>query len=139
MLISILGMIIRNKRKKLNITLEELSDLTGISAAELSYIENGKIKAPSSVFLYRLSNALELDYNEMLNYKYASYYRLKELLNALDIIGDIRLDIDDFSNDNRKIYDYEEEEYKDVKAYRLLGLLAIALIDLGLIEIPEES
>lgn len=82
MLISILGMIIRNKRKKLNITLEELSDLTGISAAELSYIENGKIKAPSSVFLYRLSNALELDYNEMLNYKYASYYRIKELLNA---------------------------------------------------------
>ena len=82
MLISILGMIIRNKRKKLNITLEELSDLTGISAAELSYIENGKIKAHSSVFLYILSNALELDYNEMLNYKYASYYRLKELLNA---------------------------------------------------------
>ena len=46
------------------------------------FFENGKIKAPSSVFLYRLSNALELDYNEMLNYKYASYYRLKELLNA---------------------------------------------------------
>ena len=63
-------------------TLEDLSNLTGISKTELSYIENGKIKEPSSVFLYRLSKILELDYNEMLNYKYASYYRVKELLNA---------------------------------------------------------
>ena len=65
-------------------------------------------------------------------------FAVKELLNAFNIIGDIRLDIDDFSDDNKRIYDYEEKEYQDTKAYRLLGLLVIALIDLGLIEISEE-
>ena len=49
------------------------------------------------------------------------------------------MDIDDFSTDNRKIYDFEEEEFKNSKAYRLLGVLVIALIDLGLIEIYEEA
>ena len=66
-------------------------------------------------------------------------FAVKELLCALDIIGDISLDIDDFSTDNRKIYDFEEEEFKNSKAYRLLGVLVIALIDLGLIEIYEEA
>ena len=66
-------------------------------------------------------------------------FAAKELLHALDIIGDISLDIDNFSTDNRKIYDYEEEEFRNSKAYRLLGLLIIALIDLGLIEISEEN
>lgn len=79
MLIKILGMILRLRRKQLKLTLRQLSKLTDISKTELSNIENGKIKAPSSVFLYRLANVLELDYNYILKFKYASYYRKKEM------------------------------------------------------------
>ena len=82
MLILILGMILRNERLKNNLTLEQLSKLTNISASELDKIELGKIKAPSSVFLFRLSKVLNLDYNEMLKYRFASYYRKKGILNA---------------------------------------------------------
>ena len=64
------------------LTLEELSKLTNISESELDKIELGKIKTPSSVFLFRLSKVLNLDYNEMLKYRFASYYRKKGILNA---------------------------------------------------------
>ncbi len=80
--ILILGIILRNARIKMNLTLEALSKLTNISIAELSNLENGNIKEPSSVFLYRLSNVLNLDYNEMLKYRFESYYRKKELISA---------------------------------------------------------
>lgn len=80
--ILVLGMILRNARIKKNLTLEALSRLTNISIAELSNLENGNIKEPSSVFLYRLSNILDLDYNEMLKYRFESYYRKKELISA---------------------------------------------------------
>lgn len=82
MLITILGIIIGLRRRELNLTLEDLSKITDISIGELSKLENGKIKTPKSVFLYRLANALKLDYNTLLNYKYASYYREKELAYA---------------------------------------------------------
>ncbi len=82
MLILVLGMILREARTKNNLTLETLSKLTNISITELSNLENGNIKEPSSVFLYRLSNILNLDYNEILNYRYESYYRKQELINA---------------------------------------------------------
>ena len=82
MLILVLGMILREARTKMNLTLEALSKLTNISIAELSNLENGNIKEPSSVFLYRLSNVLNLDYNEMLKYRFEPYYRKQELINA---------------------------------------------------------
>lgn len=82
MLILILGTILREARKNMNLTLEALSKLTNISIAELSDLENGNIKEPSSVFLFRLSNTLNLDYNEMLKYRFESYYRIQELINA---------------------------------------------------------
>lgn len=82
MLILVLGMILRDARIKNKLTLEALSKLTNISISELSNLENGNIKEPSSVFLYRLSKILNLDYNEMLKYRFESYYRIKELLNA---------------------------------------------------------
>lgn len=79
MLIKILGMILRLRRIQKNISIKDLSKMTDISKSELNKIENGKIKAPSSVFLYRLANVLDLDYNYILKYKYASYYRKKEM------------------------------------------------------------
>lgn len=82
MLILVLGMILKEARTKMNLTLEALSKLTNISVTELSNLENGNIKEPSSVFLYRLSNALNLDYNEILKYRFNPYYRKQELMSA---------------------------------------------------------
>ncbi|MDO5556924.1 MAG: helix-turn-helix transcriptional regulator [Clostridia bacterium] len=80
--IHILGKILKEKRLKMKLTLEELSEITKISITELSNLENGNIKEPSCVFLFRLSKVLKLNYEELLKYRYESYYRIKELLNA---------------------------------------------------------
>ena len=80
--ILILGEILKEKRIKMKLSLKALSKLTNISISELSKLENGLIREPSSVFLYRLSNILNLDYNEMLKYRFASYYKKRELLGA---------------------------------------------------------
>lgn len=82
MFILVLGMILKEARTKMNLTLEALSKLTNISVTELSNLENGNIKEPSSVFLYRLSNTLNLDYNEILKYRFNPYYRKQELMSA---------------------------------------------------------
>lgn len=75
-------MILKQARKEHNLTLKALSELTDISISELNKLENGQIKEPCSVFLYRLSIVLHLDYNEMLKYRFASYYRKKGIINA---------------------------------------------------------
>lgn len=36
-------------------------------------LENGLIREPSSVFLYRLSNVLEIDYEEVLRHRWCRY------------------------------------------------------------------
>lgn len=82
MFILVLGMILKEARTKMNLTLEALSKLTNISVTELSNLENGNIKEPSSVFLYRLSNTLNLDYNEILKYRFNPYYRKQELMSV---------------------------------------------------------
>lgn len=75
-------MILKQARKERNLTLKVLSELTDISISELNKLENGLIKEPCSVFLYRLSEVLDLDYEEMLKYRFASYYRKKGIINV---------------------------------------------------------
>jgi DNA-binding helix-turn-helix protein len=75
-------MILKQARKERNLTLKVLSELTDISISELNKLENGLIKEPCSVFLYRLSEVLNLDYEEMLKYRFASYYRKKGIINV---------------------------------------------------------
>ena len=71
--IRLLGEIFREKRKNKKLTLEALSKLTDISISELSKLENGLIREPSSVFLYRLSNVLEIDFEEVLRHRWCRY------------------------------------------------------------------
>lgn len=71
--IRLLGEIFREKRKSKKLTLEALSKITDISIAELSMLENGLIREPSSVFLYRLSNVLEIHYEEVLRHRWCRY------------------------------------------------------------------
>ena len=71
--ISILGNEIRKKRKQKKLTLKTLSKMTNISQSELSKIEKGEIRNPSNVFLYRLSKVLDMEYNDLLRYRWDKY------------------------------------------------------------------
>ena len=46
--------------------------------------------------------------------------------------------LDDFADSNKEIFNYEENEYASSKAYDVLSLLIISLIDLGIIEIEND-
>ena len=77
-----LGELIKIARNKLNLTLSDLSRISDISEIELWLNENGKIKKPKFVFLFGLSNILNLDYDELLKYRFASFYRKERLRNV---------------------------------------------------------
>ena len=59
-----LGNVIRTRRKKMNLTLEELSKQVGITSGGLSQIERGLVD-PSLSVLRRISRALNLPMNVM--------------------------------------------------------------------------
>ena len=54
--------ILKQGRLKNNLTLQALSNISNISISTLSKMENDKIRNVSSVYLYRLSNILNFDY-----------------------------------------------------------------------------
>lgn len=60
-----LGVTLKNLRKDKNMTLNQLSSLTGISQPYLSQIEADK-KKPSAVYLHKLSDALEVPYSSLI-------------------------------------------------------------------------
>lgn len=60
---------------------------------------------------------------------------VEELLKALTQIGICELNIDEFEECNRTIFEFEEMEYNKEGVYRALSLLCISLMDLGLLEI----
>lgn len=57
-----IGNLIKKERIKNNLTLTELSKISSIPISTLSRIENDKLKNVSSVFIYRLSKILNIDY-----------------------------------------------------------------------------
>lgn len=65
-----IGKIIKEQRLFKNITLKTLSDSTSISIGTLSNIENDKIKNPSGVFLYRISKALDINYDYLVRQRW---------------------------------------------------------------------
>ena len=70
MLLKEIAQIIKNRRLENNMSLETLSKLTDISISSLNKIENNKVKELNSVFLYRLCKTLNLDYEEVLRFKW---------------------------------------------------------------------
>lgn len=54
-----MGYKIREKRKALKMTQEELSEKSGVSRATISGLENGTVRATSSKTLLRLAHALQ--------------------------------------------------------------------------------
>lgn len=61
----------------------------------------------------------------------------EELLKALDKIDVGELNLDQFGENNKRIFDFEEMEFGKESLYRALSLLCISLIDLGLLELEE--
>ena len=53
---------------------------------------------------------------------------VRELWEALQKIGKLKLDLDDFREVNKKIFDFEEKEMESIKAYRILSLLCVSLL-----------
>ena len=58
-----------------------------------------------------------------------------ELLKALTEIGINELNVDEFGECNRTIFEFEEMEYNKECVYRALSLLCISLLDLGILQI----
>ena len=59
------GEFIRKRRKELGLTIKEVEEITGISNAYLSQIENGKRGIPSVSVLSKLSNALGVSFFDL--------------------------------------------------------------------------
>lgn len=62
---STLGEILKASRLKRNKKLREVEELTGISNAYLSQLENDKIKSPSANTLYKLASVYEIEIDEL--------------------------------------------------------------------------
>lgn len=63
MLLNKIGHLLKQERIKKQLTLQALSKLSNISISTLSKLENDRIKNINSVFLYRLSIVLKIDYD----------------------------------------------------------------------------
>jgi phage repressor protein C with HTH and peptisase S24 domain len=64
------GCIIREKRKKLGLTLEKLSEMAGCSKPYLSTIERGKVAPPARPLIEKLENLLGFGSGELLEKAY---------------------------------------------------------------------
>lgn len=58
-------------------------------------------------------------------------------MRTLDKIDIGELNLDQFGESNKRIFDFEEMEFSKESLYRALSLLCISLIDLGLLELEE--
>jgi phage repressor protein C with HTH and peptisase S24 domain len=90
-----LGQILRERREKLNLTLDQVANKTGFSKPYLSTIETGKVNnPPSDTLLKKLERILKFEKDELL------YIAHKERIPA-----DIRRDIAAIDAENRKYRD----------------------------------
>lgn len=79
--------VIKEIRKKKNITVYKLSKLTGISRTYLLELENNKKFNPSLSIMYKIANALEVKIDDLF-YTELDLEELKqELNNAIEIYG----------------------------------------------------
>lgn len=78
-----------------------------------------------------------------INYQHINSETLKaataELNKGLEKMELLDYDLDNFKSTNLKIFNFEENNFKNTKKYRLFSSLCLALIDLGLITITEDE
>jgi len=61
-----IGAYLKEIREKRKLTLRKVQDLTGVSNAYLSQVENGRIKKPSPPVLHKLSDCFQIPYERLL-------------------------------------------------------------------------
>lgn len=61
-----LGSLLKTAREITKLSLREVEEVTNISNAYLSQLENEKIKNPSANYLYKLANLYRLNFEELL-------------------------------------------------------------------------
>lgn len=89
-----------------------------------------KIKLGSELKQYLESNK----YNQSKIDETKLELAVSNLVNSLLSINNGNFNVDDFKELNVKIFDLEESTYSKEDMYNCLSLLAISLIDLGLVE-----
>ena len=92
-----------------------------------------KIKLGSELKQYLESNK----YNQSKIDETKLQLAVNNLVDSLLSINDGNFNVDDFKELNVKIFDLEESAYSKEEMYNCLSLLAISLIDLGLVEIES--
>lgn len=100
---SSLGSIIKQLRKEKKLTLNQLSNQTGISQPYLSQIESDK-KNPSAVYLHKLSEVLDVPYSTLIklngkvdfiekyNQQVVAHGKTEQLVNKVVPIDTVRLE-----------------------------------------------
>lgn len=109
-----LGKYLKTKRKEKKLSMNKLGELTGITAMYISQLESGKRVKPSIEVLEKLSESLEVPYEDLMNA--AGYI-------TVDIKGfsDIREKY--FDNGVLRISDEEEPFEGEQEQYELDSLL----------------
>jgi transcriptional regulator with XRE-family HTH domain len=62
-----LGSVLRAKREAVRFTLRTVEEVTGVSNAYLSQLENGKVLKPSANILLKLSELYKIDFRYLLS------------------------------------------------------------------------
>ena len=127
-----LSKIIRQARQDMNISQRELSRRTGIDNNTISQIEKGERKKPNSLSLIKLSQALNLNLDDLMNasgyneedismtYSMTPSFRLgkKRMLDAKDMLADIESKIVNLEESieiiKNNIEKHDDPVYKDM-------------------------
>ena len=60
------GELIKKAREDKKLTIQQLSTISGITTIEINNLEKG-IRKPNAMTIYKLSKALDYDYNKLFN------------------------------------------------------------------------
>lgn len=79
--------VIRNVRKKKNISLYKLAKLTELSYSYLSELENNKVFNPSLKTMYKIATALDVKVDDLFYSELDIEDLKKEMYNKIDVYG----------------------------------------------------
>ena len=98
-----LGKVLKSSRSNIGLTLRQIEEVSGISNAYLSQLENDKIKQPSANILYKISKIYKVELNDLL---YAAGIiqdaPKKSNINDLDFIQKIAYSADNLNESQKE-------------------------------------
>lgn len=79
--------------------------------------------------------AHQMNYNHQKISQKTFLHAAKELFMALQEIEQKEFEIDSFGDISKRVFNFEEQKFQNSGLYQVLSLLAVAFVDLGLLEI----